>query len=42
MVFKIVEITKKSSEQNCTNREHHVKNDKYVDYQDVKIYCTTN
>ena len=41
MALYITENTKNPG-KNRTNREYHVQHNKYVKYQDVKIYCVTN
>ena len=41
MIFKIIENKKSSSKQMWTSRDYHVQHNKYVDHQNMKIYCAT-
>ena len=42
MVLQITENTKNEIKQKSTNREYHVKQNKDVEHQDLKIYSSTN
>ena len=41
VIFDHVKYIKSSSKQRWKNREHCVQYNKYVNHQDVKMYCST-
>ena len=42
MVLWIIKNTKKVKKKSWTNREYHVQHNKYVEHQEMKMYCDTN
>ena len=42
MVLYIMENTKKFNKKKWKNRDYYVQHNKYVENQDVKMYCETN